>query len=414
MHHLIPDNRSVVQAAVAALCVDLEVLRMLAARTKRVLRFVIDGLVIALVSISLIELGCWLYHRVNPAFGVWDTGYNRWRGRPLAHDYNGFRLSSRGFKDAEFSLRKEESVFRILGIGDSFTFGSVPYPDCVLTLLRHRLTTQGRYEVINMGICGNGPKEYLSLLAAEGLELSPDLVLVLFFVGNDFANAGHGRSLCSYSYGCTMAKYLFTVYRRQEGLPTFAPGEVYRDDEPLPDYDQFLRMETSASLIFIRAKNWRHHFDSAVHYLAEMNRTCNTNGAKLLTVIIPDRVQVEPGLQAEVIKALREGRWPDNGRWPTLTKGDMDFRGPNKLLAAELDRQKIRCVDLTDEFEKASAHRKLFRANDSHWNIEGNRLAAELVFRHLLSRPALIGEPGSSRNGTAETNLSPRPGGKGR
>ncbi len=366
---------------------------MLASRTRRVLSIVRDGFIIAFITIGLIELGCWLYHRANPTFGVWDSSYNQWRGKPLAHDYNGFRLNSRGFKDVEFSVRKEESVFRILGIGDSFAFGSVAYPDCVLTVLGDHLRAQGRYELINMGICGTGPKEYLSLLVAEGLELSPDLVIVLFFVGNDFANAGAVRSLCSYSYGCTMVRYLSTIYRQHEGLGAYAPGTTYTEDEPLPDYEQFLSVETSASLIFIREKDWRHHFDAAIYYLEEMKRTCDSKGVRLLIAIAPDRVQLEKGFQEEVLKALRERRWPDNGRWPTLTKDGMDFRGPNRMLSAELDRKKILNVDLTDEFGKAAAHQRLYRANDSHWNIAGNRLAADLVFRHLLSKPELIGKP---------------------
>ncbi len=364
---------------------------MLSARMRRIMRYGLDGLIIALISLALLELGCRLYHMADPAFGLWDTGYNRWRGKPFAPDYNGFRLNSRGFKDVEFSVHKREAAFRILGIGDSFTFGSVPYTDCVLTLLRDQLTTEGSYDVINMGICGNGPKEHLSLLAAEGLELSPDLVLVLFFVGNDFANAGSGRSLCSYSYGCTMARYLYTVYLAHENVRAFAPATVYHDDQRVLDHEQFLRMETSASLIFIRRKDWRHHFNAAAYYLKEMKRLCDAKGARVLVVILPDRVQLEPGLQAEVVKALREGRWRDNGRWNSLTKDDMDFHRPNKMLGAELDRKNIAHVDLTDGFQKASAHRNLFRAGDSHWNIAGNRLAADLVYRYLWSNPVLIG-----------------------
>ena len=41
-------------------------------------------------------------------------------------------------------------------------------------------------ELINMGIPGIGPRNYLSLLVQEGFALDPDRVLVTFFIGNDF------------------------------------------------------------------------------------------------------------------------------------------------------------------------------------------------------------------------------------
>jgi SGNH hydrolase-like domain, acetyltransferase AlgX len=59
---------------------------------------------------------------------------------------------------------------------------------------------------------------------------------------------------------------------------------------------------------------------------------------------------------------------------------------PNKRLVDTLQRQGIDYLDLLPEFVAASSRERLYRPNDTHWNIRGNTLAAELITRHLLQR----------------------------
>lgn len=60
-----------------------------------------------------------------PPYIFYENSYSRFRGKPLADDYD-FRLNSRGFKDVERKKEKEPNVYRILGLGDSFAFGVIP------------------------------------------------------------------------------------------------------------------------------------------------------------------------------------------------------------------------------------------------------------------------------------------------
>ena len=146
-----------------------------------------DVLIIALITIALGELTLRIYNYVDPLPIYYSDSYNRWRGKPHAPDWDSFHLNSRGFKDVEFNTRKAAGTVRILGLGDSFAFGVVPYEYNYLTLVERGLN-QSRHnvELINMGIPGIGPRDYLSLLVHEGLALDPDRVLVSFFIGNDF------------------------------------------------------------------------------------------------------------------------------------------------------------------------------------------------------------------------------------
>ncbi len=60
-----------------------------------------------------------------PSYIFYENSYNRFRGKPLADDYD-FRLNSRGFKDVERKKEKEPNVYRNLGLGNSLAFGVVP------------------------------------------------------------------------------------------------------------------------------------------------------------------------------------------------------------------------------------------------------------------------------------------------
>ena len=107
--------------------------------------------IIAAIIFILTELALRAYNAIDPLPVFYDSSYNRFRGKPFSPDYD-FHLNSHGFKDVEFSTQKAEGTFRILGIGNSFAFGVVPYNYNYLTLLKKSLNQDGKkIEVINMG-----------------------------------------------------------------------------------------------------------------------------------------------------------------------------------------------------------------------------------------------------------------------
>ncbi len=87
-----------------------------------------------------------------------------------------YRINSHGLRDEETPYRKSPGTFRILLIGDSWTFGyGVPIEDHYSTLLENRF--EG-LEVINMGVSAFGIDQALIYLEAEGFRYEPDLVLL--------------------------------------------------------------------------------------------------------------------------------------------------------------------------------------------------------------------------------------------
>jgi hypothetical protein len=70
-------------------------------------------------------------------------------------------------------------------------------------------------------------------------------------------------------------------------------------------------------------------------------------------------------------------------------------------LRARLEELGIDYIDLLAEFSIHSLHERLYKKNDTHWNIAGNALAARLISQHLSSQLAQLS--GNSR-GVAATD----------
>ena len=348
---------------------------------KRVLRILRQTAIILFITCVLSEVAFRIYGSVNPTFIFYGNSYSRFRARPHSYHYD-FQLNSKGFKDVEFKIQKEKDTFRVLGIGDSFAYGIVPYEYNYLTLLEEDLKRSGRkVEVINMGIGGTGPRDYLSLLAKEGLELKPDMVLLSFFIGNDFTDPSvekGERSLASYSYLATFIKYLIDLRPRMSEHLVRTPEtsfNIYYDDKPTFTEDYFFKLEVGKSEIYRRGSSlFERQFAEAVGYLKQIKDTCDARKIAVTVVLIPDEVQVNRTLQSKVMDIKTFSGSED----------DFDFTLPNRMLSANLKELGIDCLDLLDDFTAAAIDRSLYKPADTHWNIAGNRLAATVIEKDLF------------------------------
>lgn len=214
----------------------------------KLLKFILNIVIIFIITFFLAEIALRICHQIYPTYIFYDNSYNRFRGKPFAEDWD-FHLNSKGFKDVERKKEREPDVYRILGLGDSFAFGVVPYRFNFLTLLQKRLNQCTKAEVINMGIPWLDPEDYLSVLVHEGLEYNPDLVIVCFFIGNDFLP--NDRPTYTYSYVASFIKFVYDLFSGFEG--TIYHGKaVYPDDKPTLTNAVFMHCENGRSRIFVK------------------------------------------------------------------------------------------------------------------------------------------------------------------
>lgn len=339
-------------------------------------RTVLKSIGILIVTLIAAEISLRVYDHYNPLVIFYDDGYNQFRGRPGANDW-GFPLNSRGFKDTEFTA-KDEGIFRVVGLGDSFAFSIVPYEYSYFTRLEQLLQESGEVEVLNLGIVGTGPKDYLNILVHEALPLDPELVVVSFFIGNDLAQsriAPAPRAWYSYSYLASLLHFLVTV-RPQQAEGFVPPGEgEYCDGCPTYTPEVYLEIEHQRSGIYDSEQSdvLDELVSDAVVHLQEMDRILSERGVGMVVVLIPDELQVNSELRSQVFDRFFPDRNPD--AWA--------MAAPNNRLSAALDQIGVSVIDLLPYFIEAGERETLYRPRDSHFNIAGNALAAQILAEGL-------------------------------
>ncbi|MDB5283997.1 MAG: hypothetical protein JWO06_3072 [Bacteroidota bacterium] len=98
----------------------------------------------------------------------------------LAQDIH---VNEDGFRSPDFN-KLDTGKKKILYIGDSFTWGMSAKPikdHCFVDLVRN----ETKSEVINLGIPAADPAQYFQLAKKYVARLKPDMVFVMFFMGND-------------------------------------------------------------------------------------------------------------------------------------------------------------------------------------------------------------------------------------
>lgn len=315
-------------------------------------------------------------------------------------------MNSRSLRTPEYAAEKPSDVSRIVALGDSFTFasGGVPFPDLWHTRLGHELEQRwGRdVEVINLAMPGVGPQFQLRMWQIEGRRLDPDLVLVAFFVGNDFrddvAPVGSLRTVQGITERMASASYVARIIRnlvRLRGASTTngAPPVVadpnprsseggyeitsYRDRydpmRPALTEDEFLAMEGRRASISRadRESAFRRLFGQASTTLKQLADEIERSGAKMLVLVIPDSFQVEEDLFTAILTETESRR------------ADYDLDRPQRALAEFFEANSIEYLDLLEPFRDEAQSRRLYKFRDSHWNQEGNRVASDLLIERL-------------------------------
>jgi len=117
------------------------------------------------------------------------------RGAPLI-------TNSRGLRDFEYSYRKPDNTFRIVGLGDSSLFGwGVRMEDTSMKILERKLNQQSsstNYEVINFATPGYNTAIEVEVFLKKCVKYSPDLV-IMHFNTNDYDVPGFMKPPQSYS-----------------------------------------------------------------------------------------------------------------------------------------------------------------------------------------------------------------------
>ncbi len=343
------------------------------------------------------ELLLRVYNSIRPVSYFTSDKLLRYRGKPH-ENVMGYPLNSRGFRDREHPMVKPKDSYRILAVGDSFAFGSVPYPENYLTLLEEHLNSNSsrEIEVVNMGIVAIEPPEYLRLVLSEGLSYDPDMVLLSLFTGNDFYHMLE-KNMSPKKPKSFLYTYLYNTFKvlRHVDIFPLLRGQVTEDvamdkceqyrDRIMYNINKYIRLDNGTPKVMVDAQNFK-DINLNMASLYQLYSLLKGRGIELVIVLIPEEVQLDDFIQNYIRQFV------DMQLNKGSSKHTVDFTIPNKDFR-EMFFRNIKTIDLYDEFlaRQNESPVSFYIECDGHWNKEGNREAAEIIYSELQKLSILPG-----------------------
>ena len=308
-------------------------------------------------------------HKPNNTGVIWSGDF-----RAVHHTDN------HGFRNAWPWPERAE----IVAVGDSLIFGFGVEDDQAWPAILDKALPQIR--VVNLGLLVAGTQQYLRIYETFGMPLHPQVLLVGFFAGNDFDDAGLFERWLKSGAGGNYA--VWRNFGRGRRFSLRSPIHSIRIELRLHSYvynlwsygrnvyrswlssePKVLRFEDGTQLHLTPtllmshtegAQPDRSEFELVLRDLQTLHSIANENGTHVLILFQPTKEEIYMPFVGEVA--------PD----PT---------GP---LRAALENLDIPFLDLAESFrQQAAAGERLFLTVDGHPNARGYALIAEAVLSHL-------------------------------
>ena len=307
-----------------------------------------------------------------------------------------------GFNAPDFPLAKPPGTFRIVVVGDSYGWAGGLNGNYTHQL-QEMFDRQGdrRVEIINTGYPGTHTGEQLIMLKKYALQYDPDLVLLGFFAGNDFLDADPNRKRlvlndCFFDidkrYEHRLAGYpvvpisraRLILSQKDEIRKSTKQAQLEAEDwartngQPLPLGnlpEQTFYFVQRVRLSFFNQKTSAEQFGPNVDFIfrsiAEMDDLLKARRIKFMVAIYPDELQVNPTQFETLLTRF------------SLRRDDYDLNLAQTRLRSFLGSRNIPYLDLLDRFRQEEQRESLYGFHTTHWNLSGNRLAAEMLFDYL-------------------------------
>jgi hypothetical protein len=308
--------------------------------------------------------------------------------------------SSLGIRDRDYGPKDPNSEFRIVMLGDPHTMGhAVEIEESIPRLLQTELRDglhglKKDVTVINAGIGGGGPWQYLGMWRERAKSLDPDLVILQLFPSNDIENSLEeiGKHQQAYDKG---RQAVGRVWLRQNELPFRVEAEcqctsrLYRElNRATGDYQWFLTLISSfrllpgykvprlprsldrPSFMEYNLAEWYPELDEGLERLGDYTRTlieeCNAAGVEVIAYCIPDLNEVDDEL------------W---NIWITHTKDRATYERKKGVTKTEAVLEELG-IEYFSVFDELGAHKpteSIFYRLDGHMNGIGNGIVARKI-----------------------------------
>jgi hypothetical protein len=356
------------------------------------------------------EVGVRIANRYFPYFYCYDAT----RGWGLRPNTNGYyrregasyvAINSDGFRGPDFARTKPPGTVRIAVLGDSYTEAiQVPYEDTFASVAARKLAQcpllKGRHvEALNFGVDGYGTTQELVTLREKVWAYHPDIVVLAIFLGNDVRNNSvtlegdqcrpfdverDGRLVSAGPFEGSNSFRLWCMTRfdyRKAGMFALLKGAwtILRTHNQGPTAE--LPVEAAINYDIYkppRGRAWIDAWQVTDALIEETHRESVRHGAAFLAVTLDTSIQV----------------WPDPQVRQNFMKriGVSDLFYPDRQIAALGERDGFDVLTMAQPlYQYAQEHHAFLHGFSNtkmgfgHWNVEGHRVAGELIGERLCA-----------------------------
>jgi lysophospholipase L1-like esterase len=274
-------------------------------------------------------------------------------GRSRTDEYDAeYRHNSKGFRDTEHSFAKPEGVFRIVGVGDSFTYGQgAQFEETYLYRLEKMLNQRGgnhpEVEIIKAGIPRYFPEAERLYLEHYGMKYKPDLILV-GFLANDVIDTFLGIDAVTVSED---GGYLLPKEFGKIGVWLYFNSHLSRII--LHKYRSYKNRRYRFSEVYkpdgFHEKDWQ----TVESEFGKMVELAGRAGARVAIIHIPQGID------------------------------DDSYSYPARRLSRLSQEQGFIFIDVLPAMKQAAGKETLYWEKDGHCNASGYRVIAETVYSYL-------------------------------
>jgi lysophospholipase L1-like esterase len=250
-----------------------------------------------------------LTHRKITSFDDRTFRKSAWSFRPNTYQdtYVGVpvRINNLGLRGNDTTVAKPPGVFRIIGVGDSITFGyGVRQEDTFLQVLEKNLNGEApsglRYQVLNAGVPATGMEYYTHFIEDTAPPLQPDLILVCMALNDIDPDWGPEPQEPRGKPG---------LLRSLNGLVlthSYLYNAVYVQGKSLLFRLNILHLKDNEGFGFLAldppSKAQDKAREGTALYIGRIARFTRSHGQRLAIVVFP----LEPQLSSEAIKTYAE------------------------------------------------------------------------------------------------------------
>ncbi len=311
-----------------------------------------------------------------------------------------YEINSQGLRDREIPLEKPANTYRILMLGDSYTFGiGNNLEDTFSKRLEQKLNSLSRsvhYEVINGGCSSYAPiLEYLFLIH-KGLKFHPDLVILNYDISDvqddhkysqiaEFDEKGLPLKVnpidVQYYYKEVKKGYKSSIpYLDQSELYQFIISRIYqvKKNKEAPQFYQEAQV-VAGNIEYDRdlpvrenIGDWKKYFDESARYLQMIHKLLQSKNIQFVITSYPYGTLVN------------EKEWEIGRKLRGFDQKVYSTKLFN-YLAEFSESEKIPFLNMTPDF-KASKEFPLFYSYDGHFTPAGHEVAAKSLEKFLLEK----------------------------